>query len=185
LKTSYKEKDINSFVWYLFLTQAYTIYSYKKHQDGNTQGSVRQKAMDEYNKPGSEYFIFLLTTRAGVSFWLRNGFYTLLHFPQGVGINLFVCCLLYLHHTLVSHASQTADTVIIYDPDFNPHQVCRIIAHQQNDNLLARLGFTSMPLINPNSIWLISVVGYRSRLSLWTEKDLFGFQAYGQGLCGR
>jgi SNF2 family DNA or RNA helicase len=36
-------------------------------QDGNTKGSVRQKAMDEFNKPGSDYFIFLLTTRAGVS----------------------------------------------------------------------------------------------------------------------
>ncbi|KAF9479710.1 hypothetical protein BDN70DRAFT_878461 [Pholiota conissans] len=62
--------------------------------DGSTQGSVRQKAMDEYNKPGSEYFIFLLTTRAG-----------------GVGINLF-----------------TADTVIIFDPDFNPHQDLQAIA---------------------------------------------------------
>lgn len=36
-------------------------------QDGNTKGSDRQKAMDEFNKPGSDYFIFLLTTRAGVS----------------------------------------------------------------------------------------------------------------------
>ncbi|KAF8167730.1 SNF2 family N-terminal domain-containing protein [Crassisporium funariophilum] len=62
--------------------------------DGNTKGSARQKAMDDYNKPGSEYFIFLLTTRAG-----------------GVGINLF-----------------TADTVIIFDPDFNPHQVCNLQA---------------------------------------------------------
>lgn len=45
--------------------------------------------MDEFNRPDSEYFIYLLSTRAG-----------------GVGINLY-----------------TADTVIIYDPDFNPHQV--------------------------------------------------------------
>lgn len=44
--------------------------------------------MDEFNRPDSEYFVYLLTTRAG-----------------GVGINLY-----------------TADTVIIYDPDFNPHQ---------------------------------------------------------------
>ena len=42
-------------------------------QDGDTPGPVRQKLMDEYNKPDSEVFIFLLTTRAG-----------------GVGINLFV-----------------------------------------------------------------------------------------------
>jgi SNF2 family DNA or RNA helicase len=47
--------------------------------------------MDEFNKPDSEIFIYLLTTRAG-----------------GVGINLY-----------------TADTVIIFDPDFNPHQVGR------------------------------------------------------------
>ncbi|KAF8807753.1 hypothetical protein BYT27DRAFT_7189847 [Phlegmacium glaucopus] len=62
--------------------------------DGSTKNKERQKAMDEYNKPGSEYFIFLLTTRAG-----------------GVGINLF-----------------SADTVIIFDPDFNPHQDLQAIA---------------------------------------------------------
>ncbi|KAF5323433.1 hypothetical protein D9611_005738 [Ephemerocybe angulata] len=62
--------------------------------DGNTKGTDRQKSMDEYNKPNSEYFIFLLTTRAG-----------------GVGINLF-----------------TADTVVIFDPDFNPHQDLQAIA---------------------------------------------------------
>lgn len=44
--------------------------------------------MDEFNKPGSDIFIYILSTRAG-----------------GVGINL-----------------TTADTVIIFDPDFNPHQ---------------------------------------------------------------
>lgn len=44
--------------------------------------------MDEFNKSGSDVFIYILSTRAG-----------------GVGINL-----------------TTADTVIIFDPDFNPHQ---------------------------------------------------------------
>ncbi|KAF8078789.1 SNF2 family DNA-dependent ATPase [Lyophyllum atratum] len=62
--------------------------------DGNTKGSERQKGMDEFNKPGSDVFIYLLTTRAG-----------------GVGINLF-----------------SADTVIIFDPDFNPHQDLQAIA---------------------------------------------------------
>ena len=33
--------------------------------DGQTEHSDRINAIDEYNKPGSEKFIFLLTTRAG------------------------------------------------------------------------------------------------------------------------
>ncbi|CAE6385985.1 unnamed protein product [Rhizoctonia solani] len=62
--------------------------------DGDTKSSLRQKEIDEYNKPGSEYFIYILTTRAG-----------------GVGVNLW-----------------SADTVIIFDPDFNPHQDLQAIA---------------------------------------------------------
>uniref|UniRef100_A0A0W0FGI3 Putative SNF2 family DNA-dependent ATPase n=1 Tax=Moniliophthora roreri TaxID=221103 RepID=A0A0W0FGI3_MONRR len=62
--------------------------------DGNTAGAERQKGMDEFNKAGSDIFMYLLTTRAG-----------------GVGINLF-----------------TADTVIIFDMDFNPHQDLQAIA---------------------------------------------------------
>ncbi|KAH8099377.1 SNF2 family N-terminal domain-containing protein [Cristinia sonorae] len=62
--------------------------------DGNTKQADRQKGMDEFNKPDSEVFVYLLTTRAG-----------------GVGINLW-----------------TADTVIIFDPDFNPHQDLQAIA---------------------------------------------------------
>lgn len=62
--------------------------------DGNTKQSERQKGMDEFNRPGSDVFIYLLSTRAG-----------------GVGINLW-----------------SADTVIIFDPDFNPHQDLQAIA---------------------------------------------------------
>ena len=58
-------------------------------QDGNTKQSDRQKGMDEFNRHGSDVFIYILSTRAG-----------------GVGINLW-----------------SADTVIVFDPDFNPHQV--------------------------------------------------------------
>lgn len=56
--------------------------------DGDTQQAQRQKSMDLFNAPNSDYHIFLLTTRAG-----------------GVGINL-----------------ASADTIILHDPDFNPHQ---------------------------------------------------------------
>lgn len=54
--------------------------------DGSTDHEVRINMIDEYNKPGSEKFIFLLTTRAG-----------------GLGINLV-----------------TADTVVLFDSDWNP-----------------------------------------------------------------
>lgn len=56
--------------------------------DGSLSSLEKQKRIDAFNEPESEYFAFLLSTRAG-----------------GVGINL-----------------ATADTVIILDPDFNPHQ---------------------------------------------------------------
>uniref|UniRef100_A0A914HC26 Chromodomain-helicase-DNA-binding protein 4 n=1 Tax=Globodera rostochiensis TaxID=31243 RepID=A0A914HC26_GLORO len=47
----------------------------------------RQDAIDRFNAPGAQQFVFLLSTRAG-----------------GLGINL-----------------ATADTVVIYDSDWNPH----------------------------------------------------------------
>jgi SNF2 family DNA or RNA helicase len=56
--------------------------------DGMTHWSERQPKMDEFNRPDSDGFIFLLSTRAG-----------------GLGVNLV-----------------GADTVIIYDSDFNPQQ---------------------------------------------------------------
>ncbi|CCF57798.1 hypothetical protein KAFR_0D01520 [Kazachstania africana CBS 2517] len=54
--------------------------------DGSTSHEERIEAIDEYNKPDSSKFVFLLTTRAG-----------------GLGINLV-----------------TADTVVLYDSDWNP-----------------------------------------------------------------
>jgi ATP-dependent helicase STH1/SNF2 len=56
--------------------------------DGSTKSDDRSDLLRQFNEPGSEYFCFLLSTRAG-----------------GLGLNL-----------------QTADTVIIYDSDWNPHQ---------------------------------------------------------------
>jgi SWI/SNF-related matrix-associated actin-dependent regulator of chromatin subfamily A member 5 len=54
--------------------------------DGNTQGDDREASIESFNAPGSEKFVFLLSTRAG-----------------GLGINL-----------------ATADTVVLYDSDWNP-----------------------------------------------------------------
>jgi SWI/SNF-related matrix-associated actin-dependent regulator of chromatin subfamily A member 5 len=54
--------------------------------DGDTSYDDREELIDAYNAPGSEKFVFLLSTRAG-----------------GLGINL-----------------QTADTVVLYDSDWNP-----------------------------------------------------------------
>ncbi|KAK9696189.1 hypothetical protein K7432_012605 [Basidiobolus ranarum] len=78
--------------------------------DGSTVGEVRQQYIDAFNKPDSDYFVFLLSTRAG-----------------GVGLNL-----------------ATADTVIIFDPDFNPHADMQAIsrAHrigQKNTVLVLKL----------------------------------------------
>ncbi|ORY39156.1 hypothetical protein BCR33DRAFT_788574 [Rhizoclosmatium globosum] len=56
--------------------------------DGSVKGEDREQLLKEFNKPDSEYNIFILSTRAG-----------------GLGLNL-----------------QTADTVIIFDSDWNPHQ---------------------------------------------------------------
>ncbi|KAL4883285.1 SNF2 family N-terminal domain-containing protein [Aspergillus karnatakaensis] len=56
--------------------------------DGSTKSDDRSDLLKLFNAPGSDYFCFLLSTRAG-----------------GLGLNL-----------------QTADTVIIFDSDWNPHQ---------------------------------------------------------------
>lgn len=57
---------------------------------GTTKSEDRAALLKKFNEEGSQYFIFLLSTRAG-----------------GLGLNL-----------------QAADTVIIFDSDWNPHQVC-------------------------------------------------------------
>ena len=65
-----------------------TDYKYLR-LDGATKADDRGELLVKFNAPDSEYFIFILSTRAG-----------------GLGLNL-----------------QTADTVIIFDSDWNPHQV--------------------------------------------------------------
>lgn len=56
---------------------------------GTTKSDDRATLLKKFNEEGSQYFIFLLSTRAG-----------------GLGLNL-----------------QAADTVVIFDSDWNPHQV--------------------------------------------------------------
>ncbi|XP_055387914.1 ATP-dependent helicase brm isoform X2 [Condylostylus longicornis] len=56
--------------------------------DGTTKSDDRGDLLKKFNAKDSEYFIFLLSTRAG-----------------GLGLNL-----------------QSADTVVIFDSDWNPHQ---------------------------------------------------------------
>ena len=60
-------------------------YAYSRF-DGETLLEEREEAIDEFSKPGSDKFVFLLSTRAG-----------------GLGINLM-----------------TADTVVLFDSDWNP-----------------------------------------------------------------
>lgn len=59
-----------------------------QHQrlDGSTSAAARHQSMEQFNRPDSTDFAFLLSTRAG-----------------GLGINL-----------------ATADTVVIFDSDWNP-----------------------------------------------------------------
>ena len=55
---------------------------------GTTKAEDRAEMLKRFNAPDSDYFLFLLSTRAG-----------------GLGLNL-----------------QSADTVVIFDSDWNPHQ---------------------------------------------------------------
>uniref|UniRef100_A0A673NBQ0 Transcription activator BRG1 n=1 Tax=Sinocyclocheilus rhinocerous TaxID=307959 RepID=A0A673NBQ0_9TELE len=66
---------------------AYRNFKYLR-LDGTTKAEDRGMLLKNFNDPSFQYFIFLLSTRAG-----------------GLGLNL-----------------QTADTVIIFDSDWNPHQ---------------------------------------------------------------
>uniref|UniRef100_A0A4W3GPF3 SWI/SNF related BAF chromatin remodeling complex subunit ATPase 4a n=1 Tax=Callorhinchus milii TaxID=7868 RepID=A0A4W3GPF3_CALMI len=66
---------------------AYRSFKYLR-LDGTTKSEDRGMLLKTFNEPGSHYFIFLLSTRAG-----------------GLGLNL-----------------QAADTVVIFDSDWNPHQ---------------------------------------------------------------
>ena len=76
-----------------FSEHAYFIFLFSEYKylrlDGTTKADDRGSLLATFNAKDSEYFIFLLSTRAG-----------------GLGLNL-----------------QSADTVIIFDSDWNPHKV--------------------------------------------------------------
>lgn len=114
-------------------------------QDGNTKQSERQKGMDEFNRQGSDIFIYLLSTRAG-----------------GVGINLW-----------------SADTVIIFDPDFNPHQVRSCISPYVTRIFIISRTFKYVPLtfclVFPFSLHL----GNRSSPPLWPNEAVLSVQTDG------
>ncbi|UKK01523.2 hypothetical protein MACK_002340 [Theileria orientalis] len=84
--------------------------------DGSTTSEKRLERLNLFNKPNSEYFVFILSTKAG-----------------SLGINL-----------------QTADTVIIYDSDWNPQN------DLQAQSRVHRIGqknkVISLRLITPNTI---------------------------------
>eukprot|EP00357_Protocruzia_adherens_P021885 CAMPEP_0115046674 /NCGR_PEP_ID=MMETSP0216-20121206/48875_1 /TAXON_ID=223996 /ORGANISM="Protocruzia adherens, Strain Boccale" /LENGTH=1611 /DNA_ID=CAMNT_0002429771 /DNA_START=24 /DNA_END=4859 /DNA_ORIENTATION=- len=70
------------------LEQYLTMRGYKHLRlDGSTPHSERQIIIDKYNRENSDYFVIIMSTKAG-----------------GLGINL-----------------ATADTVVLFDSDFNPH----------------------------------------------------------------
>ena len=89
--------------------------------DGATRGDDRGSLLEKFNRPNSEYFIFLLSTRAG-----------------GLGLNL-----------------QTADTVIIFDSDWNPHQDMQV----NTAHVLRRLSLNLRRVVFPGC-WLI-LEGYK------------------------
>ncbi|KAI1704447.1 bromodomain-containing protein [Ditylenchus destructor] len=84
--------------------------------DGSSSQEDRGQMLAKFNAPDSEFFIFMLSTRAG-----------------GLGLNL-----------------QSADTVIIFDSDWNPHQ------DMQAQDRAHRIGQTKkvlvLRLITANSI---------------------------------
>jgi len=85
---------------------------------------------------------------------------------QGVGINLFVRFDLTMMYESLTN-SQSADTVIIFDPDFNPHQDLQVF-HK---------------FLLPSSI-VLSVLGHLSRISLWPAENMSCIQAHGQRFSG-
>lgn len=111
---------------------------YQKHGymrlDGQTNVTERQDMIDDFNTSPDEYFVFLLSTKAG-----------------GLGINL-----------------TSADTVIIYDIDFNPYN------DKQAEDRCHRLGQTKpvhiYRMVTENSIEEGMYAAAQEKLNL--ERDV-------------
>jgi SWI/SNF-related matrix-associated actin-dependent regulator of chromatin subfamily A member 5 len=92
LKKSYDDKSqtliFSGFTSMLDILEDYCRFREYKYcrLDGNTELDDRQSQIDDFTSPGTDKFIFLISTRAG-----------------GLGLNLM-----------------TANTVILYDSDWNP-----------------------------------------------------------------
>lgn len=102
--------------------------------DGQTNVTDRQDMIDDFNTAPEDYFVFLLSTRAG-----------------GLGINL-----------------TSADTVIIYDIDFNPYN------DKQAEDRCHRLGQTKpvhiYKMVTENSIEEGMYAAAQEKLNL--ERDV-------------
>lgn len=73
--------------------------------DGQTAHEERQERIEEYNRPGSEYFVFMLSTRAG-----------------GLGINLYTAdvVILYVWRAFIQH-SETLVLAFAAHVSTSPH----------------------------------------------------------------
>ena len=87
LITSFRKKIVILYL-IVIVIHLYSYLSIYSRLDGTTKADDRGGMLKEFNAQDSDYFIFLLSTRAG-----------------GLGLNL-----------------QTADTVVIFDSDWNPQQ---------------------------------------------------------------
>ena len=65
--------------------------------DGQTPHEERQERIEEYNKPGSEYFVFMLSTRAG-----------------GLGINLYTADVVILYVVWRAFIQHTGTLVYLF-----------------------------------------------------------------------
>ena len=126
--------------------------------DGNTSYDDRESYIDDYNKPDSDKFLFLLSTRAG-----------------GLGINLqtadvgtFHCNPASLEIEELSHWTYFSPCpVILYDSDWNPQaglQV-RIVAEKINapTNRKISLHFVVSPLVRLKTEPIVSVKSEKFR----------------------